>query len=493
MERADATSDPVEASHLYDLADEKWGEIEQTNETMGLITRIIFDEMVANFKDAESYEKGYITGRVIFEVAAVIAPYAKAGKAVDAVVLTKISDLAKIEVVPGKLSAGWNRAWANIAVKIQGILTTKMCFVAGTLVMTAEGSMPIKDIRPGMEVWAKHEVTMEEGWRPVVQTFETHPEELFTLSIDTDGDGAADEELTGTGEHPFWVEDAGEFLPMLELSRGMRLFRAQDGGPAIVMGNVSKRGPPGERFTTYNFEVEDFHTYFVGESGIWVHNLGKSWCEKAFVEYKRHRDNFDEPWDAFSKMVESMPKKTPSTVFAWSALEVGRDIDNWQKRFPTHKEIKQLMTSRKVGYQLGEETIEGTQFAKSDPVPDWIQEEWGSNLRRYQIESHHGVPRKVQEWLGIDASRHDDSPALITTMMEHRGKGGESIHAVIARKFADKMRSNGHPNPPDSWQLNQGRPPGLSDAQLKDALREAYQETDLEYFWQQCEVFISHN
>jgi GH35 family endo-1,4-beta-xylanase len=25
--------------------------------------------------------------------------------------------------------------------------------------------------------------------------------------------------------------------------------------------------------TTYNFEVADFHTYFVGEDGIWVHNV----------------------------------------------------------------------------------------------------------------------------------------------------------------------------------------------------------------------------
>ena len=25
--------------------------------------------------------------------------------------------------------------------------------------------------------------------------------------------------------------------------------------------------------TTYNFEVEDFHTYFVGDSALWVHNM----------------------------------------------------------------------------------------------------------------------------------------------------------------------------------------------------------------------------
>src|SRR5690606_5809188 len=26
------------------------------------------------------------------------------------------------------------------------------------------------------------------------------------------------------------------------------------------------------RTTVYNVEVEDFHTYFVGEGGVWVHN-----------------------------------------------------------------------------------------------------------------------------------------------------------------------------------------------------------------------------
>jgi hypothetical protein len=30
----------------------------------------------------------------------------------------------------------------------------------------------------------------------------------------------------------------------------------------------------------YNFEVEDFHTYFVGPAGIWVHN-------KSPIEFKR--------------------------------------------------------------------------------------------------------------------------------------------------------------------------------------------------------------
>ena len=30
------------------------------------------------------------------------------------------------------------------------------------------------------------------------------------------------------------------------------------------------------RVKVYNLEVENFHTYFVGNSGLWVHNLKKS-------------------------------------------------------------------------------------------------------------------------------------------------------------------------------------------------------------------------
>jgi hypothetical protein len=35
---------------------------------------------------------------------------------------------------------------------------------------------------------------------------------------------------------------------------------------------VSSTNALEERETVYNFEVEGFHTYFVGEVGVWVHN-----------------------------------------------------------------------------------------------------------------------------------------------------------------------------------------------------------------------------
>jgi hypothetical protein len=198
-----------------------------------------------------------------------------------------------------------------------GLSTTKMCFVASTLVLCqVEGSARLEPIggleslaqvHSELKVWARDEFTGEEGWKRPMAWFITHPEELFTLSVDTDGDGEPDEELTGTGEHPFWVEDDRAFVPMRDLRPGMRLALAQKGKVAIVTGNVSKRGPPGGAFTTYNFEVEDFHTYFVGQAGVWVHNSGAFDCSEMFSVFRALRGPNGDIWDTFRGLTSNPP------------------------------------------------------------------------------------------------------------------------------------------------------------------------------------------
>jgi hypothetical protein len=209
---------------------------------------------------------------------------------------TKVRMLDDLAVGRVAATSPGGRVMAKVMTLLNKLRTTKMCFIAGTMVMSAQGAVPIEAVRPGMEVWARDEFTQAEGWKPVLQTFTTHPEELFTLGYDTDGDGAADEELTGTGEHPFWVEDLGDFLAMRDLRPGMRLSLAREGATAIVTGNVSKRGPPGERFTTYNFEVADFHTYFVGGAGVWVHNSGDAPCQLARAAMEPLRSQNGDAW-----------------------------------------------------------------------------------------------------------------------------------------------------------------------------------------------------
>ena len=47
-------------------------------------------------------------------------------------------------------------------------------------------------------------------------------------------------------------------------------------------------GFPSEPLTAYNFEVEEFHTYAVGEDGIWVHNSCNPKHGKQAKQHKRH-------------------------------------------------------------------------------------------------------------------------------------------------------------------------------------------------------------
>ncbi len=50
-------------------------------------------------------------------------------------------------------------------------------------------------------------------------------------------------------------------------------------GAALSVAAIRERA---EAAVTYNLEVDDFHTYFVGKSGVWVHNGGPAVCPANF-------------------------------------------------------------------------------------------------------------------------------------------------------------------------------------------------------------------
>ncbi len=216
-----------------------------------------------------------------------------------------LTDLLSKNVLPPGVAA-------KVGVLKQALGVTKMCFVASTLVLCqVEGAPRLEPIgglqslareHPELTVWARDEFSGEEGWKRPIAWFTTHPEELCHLSYDLDGDGVADETLSGTAPHPFWVVQQEEFVPMGDLKAGDVLTTAA-GKTATVTANTRARAPPGETFTTYNFEVADFHTYFVGEVGVWVHNAGRT-CEELFSLYTRFRSmNNKTPEEAWRLMM----------------------------------------------------------------------------------------------------------------------------------------------------------------------------------------------
>ena len=137
------------------------------------------------------------------------------------------------------------------------------CFVAGTLVVTEQGLKPIEAIQVGDMVAARNEHTRDDGWRQVKQLFVTEERTIYRIVLrGTSGDT----ELGVTKEHPFYVKDEW-WRAASDLRVGDKV-ELRDRGFAEVIGTSIDAEPA----RTYNFEVTELHTYFVGSLGVWVHN-----------------------------------------------------------------------------------------------------------------------------------------------------------------------------------------------------------------------------
>ena len=78
------------------------------------------------------------------------------------------------------------------------------------------------------------------------------------------------EEIETTAVHPFWVEN--RWVSAKDLKEGDLLTLA-DGSTARISGVYGEKLD--EAVVVYNFEVEEFHTYYVTEAGVLVHNANK--------------------------------------------------------------------------------------------------------------------------------------------------------------------------------------------------------------------------
>ncbi|GHH86358.1 polymorphic toxin-type HINT domain-containing protein [Streptomyces capitiformicae] len=142
------------------------------------------------------------------------------------------------------------------------------CFLAGTDVLMADGkTKDIEDVKVGDKVLATDPETGESGPRRVTHLIVTEHDKYFNeLSIATE-DGI--EKLTATHEHPFWSPSEHAWIDASALEPGMTLL-TDEGNTVIVTSNR----PFTKYARTYNFTVDDLHTYYVlaGETPVLVHN-----------------------------------------------------------------------------------------------------------------------------------------------------------------------------------------------------------------------------
>jgi RHS repeat-associated protein len=134
------------------------------------------------------------------------------------------------------------------------------CFVAGTPVVMADGSLkPIEKVRAGEKVLSRDEKSGKTQAKKVKRTFENHKATLV-LTL------AGGEKIETTAEHPFYVQGKG-FVKAGELGIGTSIVTRAGPAPQVLAKESKDEVVP-----VFNFEVEGFHTYFVGTAQVWVHN-----------------------------------------------------------------------------------------------------------------------------------------------------------------------------------------------------------------------------
>ena len=167
------------------------------------------------------------------------------------------------------------------------------CFVAGTKIVTTSGLVPIESIKVGNMIQSFNPGTMEVSEKEVIDTIEKQTSELVHISINN-------EIIDATTNHPFYVIDRG-FVKAKDLREGDVLCTVN--GEYVIVEWVQHEIL--ERpVKVYNLNVDDNHTYFVGENGVGVHNVctnfgAKSPSEISEMSVSEMRESIPDDWNIY--------------------------------------------------------------------------------------------------------------------------------------------------------------------------------------------------
>jgi Pretoxin HINT domain len=376
----------------------------------------------------DDYTRGRVVGRIVGEAVVLILTEG-AGEIAQ---LSKATLLE--ELLPRLRNIEWLQPYigrviaegSDIEKLAEGLKTTKMCFVAGTLVHTAAGLKSIEQIRRGDLVLSRDEKTGEQSYKPVLETFVTRPTRLYHVGLTTEK--GAETTLTCTGPHPFYVKGRG-FVAAQELAPGDELVLAE-GAAARVVCITPEDALEGKPFTTYNFEVADFHTYFVGQAGVWVHNAASGMCEKLFslLEHVRTSEKLDY-WPAFKRVMEET-KDISAAVdealpdFADGVFEnIYKAANGDPTKVPTAKEVYEAMGA-----------VWNPNVGRNGA---WV----GGRHALANMQAHHTAVIQWTEALlkrRLTQAEIDAMPAMLLRTVDHVGaKGTGAFHAILRESLTD--------------------------------------------------------
>ena len=249
-----------------------------------------------------------------------------------------------------------------------GYKSSAKCFIAGTLVLTANGIVAIEMIKAGDMVYAADAETLEVSTKQVLETYIRETSSLVHLTING-------ENIISTYDHPYYVKDKG-FVSAEALWIGAELI--DKNGNVVLVEQLYRENLGDESVKVYNFQVEEYHTYFVGRTMILVHNakydVGKynempnePGMDKHHVPQKAVMKKLDPNYDPSTGPSIKVPKeghtiKGPRGIVSRSTKGINspselimRDINELRRVYPDIPEssINKLINMfKEMGYKL---------------------------------------------------------------------------------------------------------------------------------------------
>jgi hypothetical protein len=142
------------------------------------------------------------------------------------------------------------------------------CFAAGTKVATDKGLVNIEEIKVGDQVLSKDTTTGEVTYKKVLSTSENETAGIVRVYV-------GDETVECSQEHPFWVVGKG-WVAAKDLLEADQVLTS---GDEVLEVRKIEMVDFEEKIKTYNFQIADFHTYFITKKEILVHNR----CEEENI------------------------------------------------------------------------------------------------------------------------------------------------------------------------------------------------------------------
>jgi hypothetical protein len=142
-----------------------------------------------------------------------------------------------------------------------------------------------------------------------------------------------------------------------------------DGGTADTVPVMREK--PTSPLAVYTLDVEEFHTYFVAGSGVWVHNCGESVASVGNYRANVYAENPETPVDF--QIHHSLPQK-----YADLMADAGIDIHNNEFLRGVSRPIHQLINS---DWSASDRGYGGTPPASSvHQFATFIDQQYGSHF-----------------------------------------------------------------------------------------------------------------